>query len=570
MSPFARLRLRRPSAAGLLAWLLPVFAWAALTYPGYFELHSGFLPVYNLVDLTRNLTDLGWAPTVGQPYDLLTGERVLPYLLGLAPLALGASPVAAVKWVFAACLTLGSAGMYVWTRPRLGGWPALVAALIYLTWPVGLATTFVRGAFAEAALLALLPWVFWAAQRAASRPSGARSGIREQAGWGAALALLLAAAFWTQAGLAAWLAVMVLVYLGSTPFQAGPTLPRPPSLTGRRLGGRWLAWLAGLLLGAAGLAPVVAQHGVGAPAATPFAAHLVYPFQLLLAGGGRGPSVPGPDDALTFQLGLAAVALALFALVECWSARRSLENPPIVFPHLGLAAVLALIPTFLSTTLAAPIWRLAPALARTLTYPWQLLLLAGPWLAWLAGVGAARLLSRLPAGQEGRSAPALAAALCGVALLAVYTDPSAARPTDHLLGPPPTTLTPAAAPRAIYGDNEIALLDATPVNAPGPGARVALIVHWQALRPLEADYTAFFHVLGPGGVKLAQQDTMPGGSSLPTSRWRPGQVISDRYEAQLPADAAIGGDYRYLLGLYRWQDGQRLAAGADDKVTIQP
>src|SRR5690606_15816699 len=38
----------RPAATTWLAWLLPVFAWAPLTYPGYFEFLSGFAPVFNL------------------------------------------------------------------------------------------------------------------------------------------------------------------------------------------------------------------------------------------------------------------------------------------------------------------------------------------------------------------------------------------------------------------------------------------------------------------------------------------------------------------------------------------
>ena len=42
-----------PEPATWLACSLPVFAWAALTYPGYLELHSGFRPVFNLADLAR-------------------------------------------------------------------------------------------------------------------------------------------------------------------------------------------------------------------------------------------------------------------------------------------------------------------------------------------------------------------------------------------------------------------------------------------------------------------------------------------------------------------------------------
>ena len=133
-----------PLAATLLAWLLPVFAWAPLTYPGYFEFHSGFLPIFNLNDLMRHLADLGWLPTVGQPYDLLRGEGALAYRLAGLLRLLGASPVAAVKWTFGLSLLGGALGMYGWACRRLGPWPALLGSMIYTYWPILLATIYVR------------------------------------------------------------------------------------------------------------------------------------------------------------------------------------------------------------------------------------------------------------------------------------------------------------------------------------------------------------------------------------------------------------------------------------------
>mgnify|MGYP001439530729 CR=1 FL=1 len=142
------LSLRPETQPSVLAIILPLFAWAALTYPGYLETHSGLLPVWNLNDLRHNLTNFSWAPVVGQPYDLLRGERFLPYMLGVVFTAFGAPASDAVKWVFGLCFIAGSLGMYGWARRRLGAWPALIAATIYTYLPVGLAATYVRGAFA--------------------------------------------------------------------------------------------------------------------------------------------------------------------------------------------------------------------------------------------------------------------------------------------------------------------------------------------------------------------------------------------------------------------------------------
>jgi hypothetical protein len=233
------------------------------------------------------------------------------------------------------------------------------------------------------------------------------------------------------------------------------------------------------------------------------------------------------------------------------------SRPAHRFP---LAVVLILV--FLSGTLAAPIWRSAPFPARTLTYPWQLLLLAGPWLAWLAGLGGRALADLFPAAQREAAARPLFAALLALVLLGSYSYLN------------PTTVSPPApdAPLAIFGDNEIALLEVAPVRAGGAdagGADAGVDVRWQALRPLARDYTVFLHAIGPDGQMVGQHDTMPRDNTLPTSQWRPGQVVDDRYRATLKPGTPRD-ETRYNLGLYEWQTGKRLLTATDDKVAVQP
>jgi len=232
----------------------------------------------------------------------------------------------------------------------------------------------------------------------------------------------------------------------------------------------------------------------------------------------------------------------------------------------ALAAVLIL--ALLSTTLSALFWQLLSPLKGTLTYPWQTLLLAGPWLAWLGGLGGKALLDRLPADGWEAAAPLTTACLLALILLGSY----------GYLAPAPALVAVADAPLAIFGDNEIALLDATPLILPPrgatppvlqAGATISVTVHWQALRPLERDYTVFLHATDPNGQLQGQQDTMPQDNKLPTTGWRPGQIVADQYHATLKPGAPAGEGYAISLGLYQWQTGQRLRAGADDKVVVK-
>lgn len=573
--------LIRDRAALLLALLVPVFAWAGLTYPGYFEVEHGFRPIFNLTDLARNLPALGWMPAVGQPYDLLAGEGALAYWLALAPLALGAAPAAAIKWLFATGLICASVGMYAWARRTFDAWAALVAAIVYVLWPFGLATVYSRGALAEATLLAGLPWLLWLAAGQSRRNA-------------AALAIGLAAAIGVQAGLALWFAAVLVVYRVGMAALAGPLLPQSaadrPSEAHAAPARVWAAALAGgVLLGLFGLTPAALRHGLTGQTGINFGAHFVHLYQLMQAGWSAGSSSVGPIALPPFQLGLITCSLATLGFVLPETARSADPDPRLSAFRAGPASgqdgpapgrraerftaryalAVVLILALLATTLAAPIWRILAPLQGTLTYPWQLLLLTGPWLAWLAGAGARALFALLPDAQREVGTPLVAACLLTLTLLGSY---GYLRPT-LAVGPAP------AAPLAIFGDNEIALLDAAPTIVPPAGATtpglqagatISVTVRWQALRPLERDYTVFLHLTDGSGQLQGQQDTMPQNNELPTTRWRPGQVVADQYRVTLKPGAPTSNDYTVYLGLYLWQTGQRLRTINDDKVAIKP
>jgi hypothetical protein len=283
-------------------------------------------------------------------------------------------------------------------------------------------------------------------------------------------------------------------------------------------------------------------------------------------------SIPGADETLTFQLGLVACGLAVLGVI-LWAQRRETAAPGEELPDLGrrvvFGGVLVLLLALLASTLAAPLWRGLPLLARGLAYPWQLLLLAGPWLAWLAGLGGRMLLDLLPvalpaasdadqpAAQMSTVVP-LFAGLLGLALLGSYA----------MLNPVTVDVQPPDQPLAVFGDGQIALVRGQAFGLIDPAGPITATVSWQALRPLDKDYTVFFQAIGPDGKLWGQQDTMPLAGKLPTSQWRPGQVVNDEYQLVLQNDAPGNGRYQALLGLYFWQTGARLRTAADDKMVL--
>ena len=88
---------------------------APLTYPGFFEAHSGFLPAFNAAHLS-DAPNWGRTSTV----DPLRGEGKLPYLLAWPFLSMSGSGVRGHQVGLWPGFVLGALGVYAWTRRWLG------------------------------------------------------------------------------------------------------------------------------------------------------------------------------------------------------------------------------------------------------------------------------------------------------------------------------------------------------------------------------------------------------------------------------------------------------------------
>ncbi|HSJ58187.1 MAG TPA: hypothetical protein VLC95_13470, partial [Anaerolineae bacterium] len=356
--PVSRARRRAIATVGslLLALLLAIPAIAPLTYPGFFEAHSGFLPAFNAAHPEA-------VPGWGRVVDLVRGEGALPYLLIRPFYALSGDGSAAIRWGYALAFLLAAAGVYTWTRRWLGTRGAVLAAAVYTYLPWHLATVYVRGAYAEAWLWAWWPLMFYAVDLLSSRR--ARDAVLSLVIGVAALI----AAFWTQPGLAG-LFLMILV-----PYGVVMVFERRAAAV--RLG------LALMLL-------VVLLLWIGrraGPAPVAFAEHYLYPFQLLSAYWGTGTSVAGALDGLPFQLGMAGAGLSLVGVVLWLAAarrqgtldgemdgRQPLLPRVLIFWCLTLASIVLFV-----LPLSAAAWRVT-RLETLLTYPWQMLVFAGLFL----------------------------------------------------------------------------------------------------------------------------------------------------------------------------------------------
>jgi len=95
------------------------------------------------------------------------------------------------------------------------------------------------------------------------------------------------------------------------------------------------------------------------------------------------------------------------------------------------------------------------------------------------------------------------------------------------------------------------------------GQPLTVTLYWQALARMDAEYTVFVHLLGPGNEVLGQKDSQPRAGAYPTSRWEPGEVITDTYSFAV-SPATLPGAYPIEAGMYLLETLTRLpVVGAD-------
>ena len=100
-----------------------------------------------------------------------------------------------------------------------------------------------------------------------------------------------------------------------------------------------------------------------------------------------------------------------------------------------------------------------------------------------------------------------------------------------------------------------------------PGGEILLALRWESLRAVAQEFHVFVHLLNAQGEKVAQRDGQPVLWQRPTSTWRPGEEILDRYGLLLAPDLPPG-PYTLSVGLYDPATGARLpiSAGPQDSA----
>jgi hypothetical protein len=106
-------------------------------------------------------------------------------------------------------------------------------------------------------------------------------------------------------------------------------------------------------------------------------------------------------------------------------------------------------------------------------------------------------------------------------------------------------------------DNKVKLLGYNVESSFRPGHGIHLDLFWQALRPMEEDYTVFIHLIDGEGNIWGQKDNPPGDGFYLTTLWTRDEVVRDQYDLMVSPDAPPG-KYWLAVGMYLAETGERL------------
>lgn len=138
-------------------------------------------------------------------------------------------------------------------------------------------------------------------------------------------------------------------------------------------------------------------------------------------------------------------------------------------------------------------------------------------------------------------------------------DPSGRFTLLTSLDVPSAALPSVPATRIATFDGGIALVAASiGSGSPAPDQKLSIVLEWLDLQRQPYDYTVFVHLRDSTNHAVAQVDRQPTAGSFPTTAWRRGDLIWDRYTLAVPATAGPG-TYHLVVGLYRLATLQRLA-----------
>jgi 4-amino-4-deoxy-L-arabinose transferase-like glycosyltransferase len=361
----------------VLLLLLSIPAVLALVHVGFFPTHD-FIYIARINEMAKSLLDgqfpVRWVSgfRYGDPTFNFYGP--LPYYLGAIFHFLGLGFLDTAKLLFGLSLILSFLTMYLLGKELFGKWGGILSSALYLYAPYRSVDVYVRGTLNEAWAFVFFPLIFLYAIKLTKKISLHNIAL---------LALSLAGLFYTHN-------VMTVLFI---PFFGLFCLFQVfyPKFNKKLTLSLILSFVLGIFLAASYLLPAYfekkfVQTSYLTVGYFDFAGHFVAIKQWFTSPWGYGASLWGPEDDMSFQLGIVQwIVLALilvFVLIAIF--RKKLSENRESFKYLMVFISLFILSLFLQHNKSTFIWQTFPILAYT-QFPWRFLALSVFFAALIGG-----------------------------------------------------------------------------------------------------------------------------------------------------------------------------------------
>lgn len=294
-----------------------------------------------------------WAPDVsfefGHP--LFNFYYLLPFYLGSLIYFLSHSLIFSLKTVFFVTIPFSGIFMYLWLKKHTDAWAALLGSILYIFTPYRAVDLYVRGAIGEAMAFAFFPLLLLAIFRIYEKGRSRDVGILA----------IITGLFLLSHNLAP---ILFLPFAALYALVLAKTFRSRKSLLKIILG-----FILGLGISSYFVVPAFIEKGL-LVGTTPFNYLDHFPFikQLIYSPFRYGASLPGPNDDISFQVGIVNWILIILSVVFL---KQTFKKGKLLY-SLFLGTIL--LSLFLMNIRSSFLWE-AFGLSTYIQFPWRILML---------------------------------------------------------------------------------------------------------------------------------------------------------------------------------------------------
>lgn len=358
-------------ACGVILLLTIIAGWPLLK-PGFFESHDGEWMVIRLSAFHQSFVDghfpVRWVERLnhGYGYPVMNFLYPLPFYLAEALHLIGFSFVNSIKAVFLLSIFFSGLFMYMFSNRIFGHWPALASAVFYIFVPYRFVDLYARGSIGESAAFVFIPLIFLSIWELSQKFS---------------LSQIIVGALAIFGLITSHNVIAILAIIPATIFALfqifNKTNKKPLAISFILTISLGLAlscffWLSALY----DLRYVIAPR----TQISSIFDHLASFYQLILPNWGWGPANPKDPSSISFQIGIAHLALFLISIaltVKFWRKRQFLSS--ILPTQISIVILM-----FLMTNPSSFLWRTFPV-AGFVQFPWRMLAPIAFLTSFLAG-----------------------------------------------------------------------------------------------------------------------------------------------------------------------------------------